>query len=89
MTVQIDPFAYGYCPCGRRFSPTNEKVGTSCRGCLTEWVEEPDRFGTDPHPVAYHPTGLHGDCQACGTRTYGRDLCERCDPYLDDLGRPW
>lgn len=87
MTVEIDPFAIGYCACGRRLGPTNELVGTSCRGCLTEWVEEPDQY--QDLPPALHPSGLHSDCQACGARTFGRDLCERCDPFLEDLGRPW
>jgi len=85
VTVEINPYATGWCYCGRRFSPTNEQVGTSCRGCLTEWVEEPDQ---EPAPVAYHPVDLEADCQFCGTPTYGRDLCDRCDPFLTDLGRP-
>lgn len=89
MTVTVDAFATGWCYCGRKFSPTNERVGGSCRGCLTEWVTEPDRDEEAFGPVAFHPVGVANDCQGCGQPSGPRDLCVACDPFLEDLGRPW
>jgi hypothetical protein len=70
------------CACGRFFSDQNERVGKSCRGCLTEWIERPlDPDDVERWPVAFAVVG-ESECVACGTPTCGTDLCRDCDDSL-------
>lgn len=75
------------CRCGRALTSENEQVGSSCRGCVTEWVRD-NHEAADEAPVAYFRSGHPTFCEACHQETDGLDLCARCDGSTRDFGRP-